>query len=493
MSNRLQKNINNIKGIALTQVCLSLFCLTDKAQSISISPTTCAANSVEIPGQEWAFGFTSGEAYAGNRANRVPVTNAIFSSTGNTSSKIGYESDKTPIAVDLIVIDNTEPSPAAITLEGTKIAITSLRHGNLVVAHIRAILEDAGYSSTSSNWLSYSNGERWINILVDSPPSPNPAPKIPSFLADTPFIIPNIPLKSISNLEDLPYFKTLPSDFKFPIQNFRGLDFRPNALLNYLNRPLSSDPKVPTAPLSPNNSLNSSASRSPYRIINMSLSILDCKIFNSYSKIRAQKGIEGISYTFREHLFNYKRNRGYSSQQVQKEIESVPINSPFFYTLNDLLKRNSDYPIAVAASGNYSLDWSTSPGSQPKVISVGARNWDWTQTGWSNASDIISIGKDFILPISQLKRFCRDGGTCVADDLNAIPDSYEFFSYSGTSFAAPSVSAFLAMHISSDNPCYKDAGPLGFKPVQEKYKKLEFKDDLIYQDCSENSNPPNEP
>lgn len=92
-----------------------------------------------------------------------------------------------------------------------------------------------------------------------------------------------------------------------------------------------------------------------------------------------------------------------------------------------------NYVGLVAASGNLGLDVSTYPAAWPGFISVGAVSNKSGTVDWSNTGDVRRRGGWFRLPVSY------------AQELGLSVKETSSLRYQGTSFAAPNLSVFLAM------------------------------------------------
>lgn len=110
--------------------------------------------------------------------------------------------------------------------------------------------------------------------------------------------------------------------------------------------------------------------------------------------------------------------------------------------------------VMVGAAGNYGQIPYLMPGALTSLVSVGATTWDSQapglsgEKGWSNYGDVSAVGEWFTLPQETLTGLCTGQPSdpwCVASP-TALKD-WPKFAYRGTSFSAPSVTALLASRL----------------------------------------------
>lgn len=507
---------------------------------------TGAVTPFQAPGQPYQIGLSL-MIPAASAESIEPDMSSQFRRGPSTTP----DQSSTPGNVDILVVDDFNFVGVDVQVAGGQTRSVNLSHGHLVIAHIRALLEKAYYSLMPSdrlNVLSYRSdhgtGPRVVNVLrkdvmsVSPPASPFaslPSPPSPNFNlqpwqmsgSGTPILIPGNPGSSTFPLPIPPITNPFPTPGTNPSPSFpRQLpgSVRPGggfpqislaevivpprnlerSLNEYFSRPINftlpgKPGFIPTAPFitptEPDKTpIQPKADRAPNVILNLSLSVFNCSMLEEFSKYLGDR--QGVG-TLPEFVKYYAEEKKLSEQEVMGQLTNVPTDSPFSKFLNEEMARgifdSRVHTLAVAASGNYGLNYSTSPGSLSNVISVGARTSDWKQPGppnwptyWSNRADVLAVGVGFTLSRKQLQGYCDVGRTCIADDIEPntiLSDIYQKFIYSGTSFAAPSVSAFLATRI-GDNPCFNNARPFGFKPLlNKKSQKFEFRGDWIYQSC----------
>lgn len=203
-------------------------------------------------------------------------------------------------------------------------------------------------------------------------------------------------------------------------------------------------------------------------IYNMSFAVLSCEYLTHYRSVRDAYAAQNLKYTLNDYVADTARANRLSEKQVLRLITELPPTDPLRQWLEQVPQRKV---VVVASSGNYGLPVQTWPAEAPTVIGVGASVWTprSQHTEWSDVGDTYSVGEWFRLGATELKRACQTWKVCVTDELKLAspPARYNDFGYRGTSFAAPSVTAFLAMRLSASGAgkgCFKAAGT-GFVPV----------------------------
>lgn len=203
-------------------------------------------------------------------------------------------------------------------------------------------------------------------------------------------------------------------------------------------------------------------------IYNMSFAVVSCEYLTHYRSVRDAYAAQDLKYTLNDHVADTARANNLSEGEVLRLITELPPTDPLRRWLEQVPQRKV---VVVASSGNYGLPVQTWPAEAPTVIGVGASAWTprSQHTGWSDVGDTYSVGEWFRLGATELKRACQTWKVCVTDELKlaSVPARYNDFGYRGTSFAAPSVTAFLAMRLSASGAgkgCFKAAGT-GFVPV----------------------------
>jgi hypothetical protein len=408
--------------------------VSDVKFSKAKQPHYCPVTAFEAPGQAWRAGLTSGGVTfkADTRyANKTikPIFSEIdlmIPSPGSNSTAIIVADHFTPLQLKFDE-DDSGPEPIVNDL--------FLTHGSLVIAHMRALLESAGYNYYSSDPLTLKRNSSYIRIY-------------PLDVGDPGLSSKEIKATSTSLLQGglERFFEEMPYNAKNVI-------------------------------------------------INMSFALLPCDILTNYREVRDTW--YRLNPPRRYTLNNYFKallsvNPALNEADIVDIVTKVPDSVPFkkWFDTNVPKFRKQANVLLVASSSNFGLDFSTAPAIWNEVISVGAVDKNWQPVKdveyWSSRSDIRTVGEWFTLSDTQIKGFCKDGGTCIADDVKpgaSIKPRYSHFAYRGTSFSAPSVTAFLAT-LNPNSPCFKNAGPQGYKPlINSKGKDLLFRGHLTSSTC----------
>ncbi len=203
--------------------------------------------------------------------------------------------------------------------------------------------------------------------------------------------------------------------------------------------------------------------------------MIPCQAMNIYQDTRQTwaAATPPRRYNLNTFLQDVARESNLSVTEVQHELTTVSDTEPLrreVATLSAGRRARGASFVAVASSGNFGLGYATAPGAFGDVISAGLYGWDRRPATdadgqvWPDAADVNVAGEWFTLSPAQLQRYCRDGGTCVTDDVLTAPERYGTFSYRGTSFAAPTLSLFLALQQGPANSCFTNSGT-GYRPV----------------------------
>jgi Subtilase family len=392
------------------------------SQAFSRMPSTpnCLANAFEMPGQAWHTDLTGGGIRLDAQRpdtqtsdTRPPTFEALY---GFPASWLdGGSSDS-----ELMVIDHFAFAPLKIrTATGEQTLM--LNHGALVEAHLRSILDSAGFTVRSQQPLRYGRGTRTLTITR--------------------------------------------LDLSTQVYGTKGLNSGPvpsAALALALQQRLQSDGKS----LVPRD-----------LVLNMSFAMIPCQAMNIYRDLRQTwaAATPARRYNLNTFLQDVALESNLSLTDVQHELTTVSDTEPLkreIAALSAQRRARGAGFVAVASSGNFGLGYATAPGAFPNVISAGLYRWDrqpaTDQDGqvWPDAADVNVAAEWFTLSASQLQRYCREGGTCVTEDIVQAPQRYGAFSYRGTSFAAPTVSLFLAFQQGPANSCFTASGT-GYRPVSK--------------------------
>ena len=387
------------------------------SQAFSRTPSTpnCLANAFEMPGQAWHTDLTGGGISLGLDAPdaRPPAFDTLY---GFPASRLdGRASDS-----ELMVVDHFAFAPLKIR-SATGEETLMLNHGALVEAHLRSILESAGFTLLSRQPLRYGRGTRSLTITR--------------------------------------------LDLSTQVYRTKGITPGPvpsAALAQALQERLKSDGKS----LTPRD-----------LVVNMSFAMIPCQAMNIYHDLRQTwaAATPARRYNLNTFLQDVAQASNLSLTDVQHELTTVSDSEPLKREVTALSAerraRGASF-VAVASSGNFGLGYATAPGAFPEVISAGLYGWDRQpvadQDGrvWPDAADVNIAAEWFTLSAPQLQQFCREGGTCVTEDILQAPQRYGAFSYRGTSFAAPTVSLFLALQQEPANRCLTTSGT-GYGPIEK--------------------------
>jgi len=386
-------------------------------EAFSRTPSTpnCLANAFEMPGQAWHTDLTGGgiSLEAGPVDARPPTFDTLY---GFPASWLdGRASDN-----ELMIVDHFAFEPLKIrTAQGEETLM--LNHGALVEAHLRSILESAGFTLRSRTPLRYGRGNRTLTITR--------------------------------------------LDLSTQVYHSKGLNPGPvpsAALAQVLQQSLQPNGKS----LIPKD-----------LVVNMSFAMIPCQAMNVYHDLRQTwaAATPARRYNLNTFLQDVATASNLSLKDVQHELTTVSDTEPLKRTISTLSAerrgRGASF-VAVASSGNFGLGYATAPGAFPEVISAGLYGWnrqpaaDQDGQVWPDAADANVAGEWFTLSALQLQQFCREGNTCVTEDVLKAPQRYNAFSYRGTSFAAPTLSLFLALQQGPANPCFTSSGT-GYQPVSK--------------------------
>ncbi|WP_156953066.1 S8/S53 family peptidase [Deinococcus frigens] len=402
---------------------------SDKVFTRTDKTTYCPFSAFEAPGQAWSAGLTTGGiTFKTDTRYSDSIIDPIFGKI-QISNPVNSNNQAMIIVIDhfsSITVKMDEDGP-----DGSDAPIEfELIHGNLVIAHMRALLENIGFQAYKGQTIGLKRGSDTIKI-------------------------------------------------------FRSEIFDPGTDIN-------SQKGIGTKQLVKNLENAIKGAESSRIVINMSFALLPCEVITKYRLIRDNWNKVNRRYTLRNYLDDYKKLHILTDKQIEDLLTSVPNDEPFkdwFTKTLPKLRRNAPV-VLVASSGNFGLDYPTAPASWTEVISVGAVKKDGKAVGivdpvtrdqepnWSDRADINAYGEWFRLTSTQIRKFCMDWEICIASDIESngnMPSRYNNFGYRGTSFAAPSVTAVLAT-LKSDSACFKPTvlgtpthTETGFTPVIKQY------------------------
>ena len=361
----------------------------------------CVENEWTLP-QPWQVG-TSPYNVALKNAGAVPAMKTVF----GVQPVLTRETR----TVLVLVVDDFSNNPDIPGANGR-----ALSHGEMVMAHMRSMLDTAGFEYSASlsddNHITLENKEAGQSKIV--------LQKVD--LNEESFTAPGVPARLISAEK---------TGVKLKIMSDRLM----------------------------------SVYKADHLVINMSFVVLPCWIDADY-RISREKKVDKEKYSLSDYLkdLEHLNNKNYAS--IVKVFSTLSDNHALVqgirYALNVPGKRGRS--VAVAASGNYGLNYSLAPASRPEVLGVGGVpqaaitqtdfrdvNSSHPKLNWSNAADVYSMGEWFALNHDLLIKFCSTR-TCLAEPAILNSSNIEI-SYSGTSFASPSVASYLAARIKI-NPCF---------------------------------------
>lgn len=433
-------------------------------QSLSFTPTPdmprCVPSAFQAPGQAWNVDFTTGG---------LTLTASDYGAAAqepNFQGLFGVRLADLPASrgtVELFIVDHF--SPVRIDVRAAPdgpVTSVNIRHGALVEAHIRAILESAGFVYVGqsagvgqSGGLVYRGGtEKTILIKrVDIDTQVQPVQSRAGVRQP-------VPDTALVSSEDL---------------------------ANSLSRLFTASSLV-----------RSPAESAPLTILNLSFALLPCEImkpFRTIQRVWAQAD-PPLRYTLNAFLNDVARASHLPLDRVSTLLTEVPASDPLnLYLTTKLAVSGAERRLAVASSGNYGLPFSTAPGSGPGVLAVGAKTWGMQSVAkaadpasdWSDSADTYSVGEWFRLPYQQMLNYCQRGGTCISDDLTSQGQLFQDFAYRGTSFSAPNITAFLALRLDTASPCFESNPERpGFKPLNKAQfgqAGPDFYGDWLKQEC----------
>ncbi|WP_425145929.1 hypothetical protein [Deinococcus sp.] len=384
------------------------------SETFSRTPSTpnCLANAFEMPGQAWHTDLTGGGISLGAQ---TPDTQSPDARLPTFESLYGFPASWLDVRAsdnELMIVDHFASAPLKIRVAGEEQTLM-LNHGALVEAHLRSILESAGFTLLSRQPLRYGRGSRTLTLTR--------------------------------------------LDLGTQVYHTKGLNPGPissAALALALQASLGGNGKS----LVPRD-----------LVVNMSFAMIPCQAMNIFQDLRQTwaAATPARRYNLNTFLQNVSVASNLSLTEVQHELTTVSETEPLKREVAALSAERRDRGasfVAVASSGNFGLGYATAPGAFPEVISAGLYGWDRRPATdsdgrvWPDAADANVAGEWFTLSSAQLQRFCREGDTCVFEDVLTAPQRYDTFAYRGTSFAAPTLSLFLALQQGPANACFTNSG-----------------------------------
>lgn len=383
--------------------------------SPSAATANCLGNAFEMPGQAWHTDLTGGGISLGTQGldARPPTFEGLY---GFAPSRL----DSRAADSEILVIDKFTPAPLNI-LSGQGSETLMLSHGSLVEAHLRALLESAGFALRSTKPLVYAREGRTVTLR---------------------------------RLDLAQVYRT---------KSIAGPALTPSAALaQALQQQLDSESK---------------AIRPKDLVLNMSFAMIPCQVMTTYRETRDHwaRATPPQRYNFNTFLNHVATASKLTGSEVQRELTTVSDTEPLKRVITQYAQekraRGASFN-AVASSGNFGLGYPTAPAAFGDVISAGMHTWQGKPATdvdghiWPDAADVNVAGEWFTLSAANLRRYCQQGGSCITPDVLSNPQHYAAFAYRGTSFAAPTLSLFLALQQGPSNGCFGKEG-IGYSAIQK--------------------------
>lgn len=401
----------------------------------------CITDALETPGQAWTVHLSAGGVSL-LAANKVANGSAVIPQSRGTallSTLTGTES------VNVLVIDKFRPIVVLMQEHKQPLLALHLSHGALVTAHLGAVLEGAGF--------------RWSGKTSDKYGKANVYTKGSQVVRLLPI--------------DLDAFNTGPQPKTGKVLQTT------ESLAKKLDDYIKADRSIKNAHL----------------IINMSFAILPCELQTHYFQLRDQMYAlkPPVRLPFRVYLEAVAILNGQASNP-DAYIESIIAPPKFSDPLRDWITQQqttwNNRFAAVAASGNYELPFQTMPAAWPEVLGVGATTVKplTSPSTWSDRGDVLEVGEWFSFRgAHNASSNTPSTGQSLAGIVTATSASGNVnvdqnnFAYLGTSFAAPTVTAALAVAMGKPtSACFKGKTFI-FSPLVKKSGNLSFL--TSFQNC----------
>lgn len=403
----------------------------------------CLGSAIEMQGGSWSAGVTAG----GLTETTVPAVNprtrgAALGASLTMSGAAGR--------VQVLIVDHFNPVPIRLREPGMAAVTYQVAHGNLVLAHLRAVLTGAGYARTltASGDQLYTKDQSVIELRKVE--------------------VDRAPAAGVS------------------AAGMSGLQVRTSAVVQKLE-----------AAIGGAGLRDQAAVPRPDRIVvNMSLAMLPCALMQNYAAAKATYAQAGLLYRLNDYLHDlYTQNPGqYSELEFDKAVLNPPDlnpNEPLRKFVTDLRQKHPN-AVFVASAGNYGLPISTMPAAWQEVVSVGAA----TDNGqpailhpgdqpWPDVGDVMEVGQWLQLRPEDWKVGCTSAPytDCALSGVPADSALYRTLKYRGTSFATPTVTAYIAMSaLAQPQKCLAAQLPNQFWPAQTKLANL-WLPDAIAKSC----------
>ncbi|WP_424951200.1 hypothetical protein [Deinococcus sp.] len=386
----------------------------------------CVSDAFQIPGQSWTPGLTAGG-----------ITLKAGGLTGQTltpqerATQLKIDRPVLPGQVTLLVIDDFQPVPVRLDedgLGGRPPVNYQLRHGELVLAHIRSVLQGGGFAVGPDKAVRQDR-----TILFQK--------------LDIGTLIGEAALKSQGGVSTVQIARAL--------SNLRTY---------------------------------ATTSGGGALVVNMSFALIPCNLQSVYLQYRDAALAKNPPLRLTFGLFlkevadaNLPATPSPTAAQEQAYLVGLfthlPATDPLLTTLRGLLTGRA--ALAVASSGNYAQSFETMPAAWPPgpltgppVLGVGATDSHGGPLAWPDTSDLLEVGEWFHFTSLPSAVGCFVGPGCIfAAAPPGIQPGPASFAYKGTSFSSPTVAAALASRIpvtpgaAGSDPCFT-LDPLGFLRFQ---------------------------
>jgi hypothetical protein len=370
--------------------------LLNSPQSVDVGATDlrgrCLNSAFESPGQAWRQGLSAGGV------TQRPVKSIDPAARGQLLA--GGLLPTAEQTVTVLIVDHFGPVPITI-IEGGVTTQYQLSHGNLVTEHLRAVLTGAGFVQRDRDLFQKGKGRiQVVTVETDGLRTDQVASK----------------LKLAMEGKDL-------------------------------------------------------------MVVNMSLALLPCEIDADYQAGKKRLESERRElYTLNHYLTDlYANNPQYRDLKLvdfERQLLNPPDLNPQEPLRAFVTGLHSIFPhaVMVASSGNYGLLFSTMPAAWDEVVSVGASDPQGRRAitsrlpaappnpaipavAWPDRGDVMEVGQWLQLAPDTLRASCKASQAhCALQGLPLTSPIFDRFRYRGTSFSAPTVSAYVAMAMLMDEP-----------------------------------------
>lgn len=426
-------------------------------EQVTLTDLRCVSDAFELPGQSWSAGLSSGGITLKAGSVAVPMNKTI--TPQERAMQLNMNRTVAPGMVTLLVIDDFQPVPVELDEDGPGRQSPikyQLRHGELVLAHIRSLLQGAGFT------VSADRAVRAGRTIV-----------------------------------------------------FRKLDIGLVKIDPAKKRVIEGQGGVSTEQIVDafrQQGKEWKLASSEALVINMSFALIPSNLQSVYVQYRdaaldRQPPLRLTFSAFLQAVADANLPAG-TADQKKKYLEdlftSLRADDPLLTTVRGLLQGRA--ALAVASSGNYAQTfetmpaaWPPSPLPGPPVLGVGATDKKGVPLNWSDTSDVLEVGEWFRFSSLPQGAGCLVGTTCifaVKPPYSTVQPRTTNFAYKGTSFSSPTVAAALASRmpltpgaVGTDDPCF-EVDLNGFlhlrrapgQPAMPKLREFDFK--TLFRRCN---------